>query len=188
MSLDYWEVARMRLPSSWITERLIIRNTIPEDSEALKQICVSWKDKILVEGEAFSEGFIEECIRKGDVPPIENADAANSYMLTIQDVNNKIIGFFNLYHGYPDKDTLWISMFVIDAEFHGCGLGQEVISSLSLEGKKRGWKAIGLGVYLKNWKGIRFWFHNGFNSITGIYGDKEYSENSFSLMVLRKEL
>lgn len=178
----------MRLPNSWTTERLIIRNTVPEDSEDLKRICASWTDKIYVEGEEFSENYIEDCILNGDVPPIDNANVDNSYIMTIQDVNNQIVGFLNLYHGYPNKDMLWIGLFIIHAEYQGHSFGQEVINSICYEGKRLGWKSIGLGVYLKNWKGIRFWFNNGFNMITGIYGDKEYSENNFSLMGLRKEL
>lgn len=178
----------MRLPNSWRTERLLVRNTIPEDSRELNQICASWKDKVYVEGEEFSENYIEDCIMNGDLPPIENADAADFYMMTIQDINGQIIGFLSLYHGYPNKDTIWISMFVMHAEFQGHAFGQEVIKSLCLECKKLEWKSLGLGVYLKNWKGLRFWFNNGFNLITGVYGDKEYNENNFSLMGLRKDL
>lgn len=178
----------MRLPDRWRTERLIIRSSVLEDSRELNRICASWKDKIYVEGDGFSEGYIENCIINGDLPPIENADVSNFYMMTIQDANGKIIGFFNLYHGYPNKDTLWIGLFVIDSEFQGKAFGQEVIKSICDECKKLECKSIGLGVYLKNWKGLRFWNNNGFNIITGVYGDKEYSENNFSLMGLRKEI
>ncbi|SHO43360.1 GNAT family N-acetyltransferase [Anaerocolumna xylanovorans] len=178
----------MRLSDRWSTERLVIRKAALEDSKELNCICASWEDKIHMEGDDFPKDYIEDCIVNGDLPPIENADISDYYMMTIQKVNGQIIGFFDLYHGYPDKDTIWISIFVIDKEVQGKAYGQEVIKAICDECKKAGWKSIGLGVYLKNWKGLRFWSNNGFNKIMGIYGDKEYSENTFSIISLRKEL
>lgn len=178
----------MRLPTEWRTDRLIIRRSVLEDCEELNRICASWKDKIYLEGDGFSDDFIENCIINGDLPPIENADISNFYMMTIQDDDGQIIGFFNLYLGYPNKDTVWIGIFVIDSELQGRAYGKEIMESITDECKKLKWKSIGLGVYLKNWKGLRFWNSNGFNNIIGIYGDKEYSENTFSLIGLRKEI
>ncbi|EQB86192.1 hypothetical protein M918_15865 [Clostridium sp. BL8] len=62
------------------------------------------------------------------------------------------------------------------------------IKSICNECKKQGWKSIGLSVYLKNWKGLRFWTNNGFDKIIGIFGDKKYSETTFSIIGLQKEL
>jgi diamine N-acetyltransferase len=41
---------------------------------------------------------------------------------------------------------------------------------------------------MKNWKGLKFWSKNGFNTIMGIYGDKEYTTDSFAIMGLKKKL
>ncbi|WP_156476424.1 hypothetical protein [Clostridium sp. Marseille-P299] len=45
-----------------------------------------------------------------------------------------------------------------------------------------------LGIYLKNWKGLRFWNSNEFNKIIGIYGNKDYIESSFAMIGLKNEL
>ena len=141
-----------------------------------------------MEGEGFSKGYIENSIAHGELPPIKNAQADNYYFMAIQKKDGRMIGFLDLYHGYPDNETLWIGMFLIDKEVQGNSYGQEVIQSIFEECTRTGWKSVGLGVYLKNWKGLRFWNNNGFNKIIGIYGDKVYGENAFSIIGLKKEI
>ena len=178
----------MRLADNWSTERLLIRRAILDDVKELNQICNSWDDKKYLEGNEFDEGYIENCIVNGDLPPIENADKNNYYIMTILDFKGRIVGFFDLYHGYPNIETIWLGIFVINKELQGSAYGQEVIKSISKECKKSDWSSIGLGVYLKNWKGLRFWNNNGFNKIISINGDKEYSDKTFALIGLTKEL
>ena len=178
----------MKISESWNTDRLLIRKGESADIKELERICTSWDDKILLEGEEFSKGYIENCINHGDLPPVENVQKANYYFMVIQKKDGKLIGFFDLYHGYPDNETLWISTFLIDKEVRGKLYGQEAIKSICEECIKAGWKSAGLGVHLKNWKGLRFWNNNGFNKIIGIYGDKIFNENAFSIIGLRKEL
>lgn len=81
-----------------------------------------------------------------------------------------------------------IGMFVVSNETQGNSYGREVMESLFEECKTAEWKSIGLAVYLKNWKGLRFWNKNGFNKIIGIYREKEYRENTFSVIGLKKEI
>lgn len=178
----------MRISESWNTNRLMIRKAISDDIKDLDHICDTWEDKILLEGEGFPKGYIENCINNGDLPPIKSAHISNYYFMVIQKTDGKIIGFFDLYHGYPNNETVWISIFLIDNKVRGNSYGEEAIKSICHECKKSGWKSIGLGVHLKNWKGIRFWKNNGFNKIMGIFGDKEYSETTFSIIGLNKEL
>lgn len=178
----------MKIDELLYTERLIIRKAVPKDITRLKQICDSWENKTILEGNEFTEDYIENCIYKGYLPPVPDASRSNYYGMTIQEINGDVIGFMDLYHGYPDSETVWIGMFVIDKKVQGKSYGKEVIQTICNQCKEYGWKAVGLGVYLKNWKGLRFWNNNGFHKITGIYGDKEYSEDSFSIIGLKNEL
>ena len=45
-----------------------------------------------------------------------------------------------------------------------------------------------LAVHLKNWKALRFWTKAGFDKIIGIYGDKVFGEDKYSLIALEKAL
>ena len=178
----------MRISESWNTNRLTIHRAITDDIKDLNRICASWDDKVHLEGEGFSKGYIEDCINNGDLPPIKGAHISNYYLMVIKETDGNIVGFFDLYQGYPTNETVWISIFLIDKKVQGNSYGQEVINSICNECKKSGWKSIGLGVHLKNWKGLRFWYNNGFNKIIKISGDKEYSTNTFSIIGLNKEL
>lgn len=178
----------MNIQDTWNTKRLLVRKAVSEDITALEKVCASWDNKLLLEGEDFPENYIKDCITKGDLPPVSNADLSNYAFKVLQETDGRIIGFFDVYHGYPDDKTAWISTFLIDKETRGKSYGKEVVESIFEQCKTAGWKSIGLGVHLKNWLGVRFWTKNGFNSITGIYGNKEYSESAFSIMVLKKEL
>ena len=99
-----------------------------------------------------------------------------------------IVGLIELYHGYPEQDTLWISMFLIKSDRQLHGFGREVIGAISSEAQEKEYANIGIKVHLKNWKGLRFWSRNGFDKIVGISGDEQYGPDKFSLIGLRKSL
>ena len=59
---------------------------------------------------------------------------------------------------------------------------------ISEECKLRGYSKTGIAVYLKNWRALRFWTKAGFNTINGIKGDKDFSENTFARIELTMNL
>ncbi len=178
----------MKINEYWKTEELTVRRATYADKDRLKEICSSWENKTELEGEEFPDSYIEDCLTEGDLPPVHNADKSNYYLMVIEDTDNRVVGFFDIYHGYPDENTLWIGMYVIDKNSQGKSYGRESIQEFTRQAQSAGWKALGLAVYMKNWKGLRFWQKNGFDKIIGIYGEKEYGSNSFAIMGLRKEL
>ncbi len=57
------------------------------------------------------------------------------------------------------------------------------------------WESTNLGythtrvnIAVKNWPAIRFWTKAGFNEISGIFGDRIHSENTFANIELIKTL
>lgn len=79
-------------------------------------------------------------------------------------------------------------MFLISKEYQKKGYAQEVIEFISSEGIKTEYEKIGIGVHLKNWKGLRFWTKSGFDKVLGIYGDDMYSKNTYALIGLEKNI
>lgn len=171
------------------TNDLQVRNATEADIDVLVGICNRWTDKCLLEGEPFEPDYIQRSIQFGDLPPIENAHKDNfRFKVVCLKSDGTIIGFFDLYHGYSRGDMLWISMFLIDAGYQKQGVGRQVIDALSSDGKQKGYNSIGIGVHLKNWKGLKFWQRNGFDKIMGIYGDMTYAPDNFALIGLEKKL
>ncbi len=176
------------LPDAWNCDDLLIRKATPTDTDALTALCNSWDNKQTLEGEPFPSDYIRNCLQHGDLPPLEDACIDNYSLMAVQDARGEIIGFFDTYHGYPQKDCIWISIFLIDKQHQRHYYGQKVITSLINHCRENNWKHCGVGVYLKNWPALRFWSRNGFSRIGRIYGDKEYSENTFSVVSLFNDL
>ncbi len=177
------------LPLKWAYHDIIVRGASIADKDRLIEICNSWDQKAEAEGDAFSDDYIENCILgKDDLPPIDHADIKNYAFRVIDNAEGQTVGFFNVYHGYPDDSCLWIGMFVIDKKYRHQNYGSKAITSLIETAKAKGWKRFGLGVYLKNWAGLRFWVNNGFKEIGGIFGDKQFSDTTFSLMRLHRNI
>ena len=164
--------------------RIIIKDSSLEECEKLQEICDAWEDKKLTEGEGFEADYIFKCLTQGDLPPISNANKSNYRFKSIYlKSNHNLIGFFDLYFGYPRQDVVWISMFMVDPKHRRKKYGQEALDLIRDDIKNEGYKKIGLGVHLKNWHALRFWTQLGFNHITGIYG-----EDPFAVMGLEKDI
>lgn len=166
-----------------------ITDSIMNECYDLQNICESWVDKKLLEDTEFEPNYIFNCLTKGDLPPIPNASKSSYRLKSIHfKKTGELIGFTDHYYGYPKIDTVWISIFIIHEKFRNNGYAQEAIEIITKESKQLGFKKIGIGVHLKNWKALRFWVKAGFNKITEIKGDKLYSENTFAIVGLEKKI
>jgi GNAT superfamily N-acetyltransferase len=76
------------------------------------------------------------------------------------------IGYFHLFHARPSPATVWISMFVLEAGYHGKGFGSEVARGLIGELGRLEWcDEVWLKVYLGNVVALRHWAGVGFREI-----------------------
>lgn len=168
---------------------IVIADATLDECNDLQSICDSWVDKKMMEGTEFEPNYIYNCLTKGDLPPIPNASKSLYRLKSIYKRHtDELIGFTDIYYGYPSNDSVWISIFLIHEKFRNNGYAQEAIALISEESKVQGFNKIGIGVYLKNWRALRFWTKVGFDKIISISGDKDYSENSFARVVLEKSL
>ncbi len=177
-----------KLTEKWQIDDMYVKKAELSDCAKLHSICKSWTNKRVLEGEDFPNDYIEKCISDGDLPPIPNADISNYMLMVIKNKDGNIAGFFDIYQGYPQKDCVWISIFVIDDKYKKNGIGRQVVSSIIENCRNKGWKHLGVGVHLKNWSALRFWNNNGFSRIHRICGDKEFGIDSFSVIALIKDL
>ena len=97
-------------------------------------------------------------------------------------------GYFHLFHGAPQPDVCWISIFVIHPDYQGQHLAQEVINGLAYHLSQAGYRAIWLEVYLRNWPALRFWTIMGFTTIVGYEGDKQPGEGKQARLMLERPL
>ncbi|GAB6108301.1 GNAT family N-acetyltransferase [Fusibacter bizertensis] len=173
----------------YITETLRFRRATHDDLSTLRHIAKSWTQKELTEGEPFTEEGYIASIEGTDLPPIPTATADRQVTLIIESITLDCpIGFVELYHGYPDEDTLWIGMFVIDADARRHGFGKTAIEALSLLASDYHLKFMGIGVSLKNWTGLKFWHSVGFKTLFSVHVDTPYDASKHGLVGILKTL
>ncbi|MHC1776202.1 MAG: GNAT family N-acetyltransferase [Lentimicrobium sp.] len=171
------------------TDRLIIADADPALCDELQEICETWDDKKLMEGEEFEPGYIRKCLAEGDLPPIPGASKEHYRLKSFHlKESGRLIGFTDLYFGYPTEKTAWISIILISKVHRKEGFAQEAIEAISAECTRAGFEQIGIGVYLKNLRGLRFWINAGFREVTGISAEDDNSENTFAFIRLVKIL
>lgn len=172
---------------SWISPQLIIQDLNPENLQGVQAVYDSCRYLLDWEGRAaeYSPTFIFKLYQN---PALPLNGILASVKLQAVSYKQKVIGFIELYHGYPTTTTLWIGTFLIHKDFQQQGFGLEVIHQLCQEAQKIGYKTIELGVALKNWAGIRFWTKLGFDKIKRHWGAKVYTPENFAGIVLEKTL
>lgn len=173
----------------FVSERVKAYPIVEEDIVVLKTISNDWLNKEFVEGKLYDEDYFFRCLNREDLPPIESASQDQFlFFKLIEKESNEIIGYLNCYMGYPNQYAMWIGDFHISSSHQNLGYGKEVIDQLIQESITLGYEKISLGVHLKNWSAINFWFKRGFDRIIKIVGEKDYKHNNFSIMVLEQTI
>jgi GNAT superfamily N-acetyltransferase len=182
----YWKIHK-DLDYTLETDRFLVEACEESDSPRLKEMNRSVGYIGVWCGEEHTDGDIDKCLKEGDLPPQGHREFYRLKKVVYKETS-EIVGFIEFYYGYPDPATLWISTFYIEREMQDRGYGQEVITKILDVAGKYGIEDAGVGVHLKNWPALRFWFKNGFSTITGIYGDKVLASDSCSIVTLKRYL
>ena len=167
------------------TEHLIIRNSEEEDVDELIKIFLNNAYVAQYTGFKHEEEYIYKLLKEGDPPP--NGHVEFYYLKSILKKDTaKVIGFLEYYQGYPDPHTLWISSLFLDSDYKQKGYGSEVTDTLCKDAFNGYFNRAGVGVHLKNWQALHFWFKKGFKEIHSIHGDKILSDQTYSIIGLMK--
>ena len=105
--------------------------------------------------------------------------------------DKRYIGFFNgtdlvaimdLIFNYPNTDTCFIGLFMMNKKYQGKGIGSQIIRG-SLGYLKKFYKTARLGYVSTNEQSKNFWAKNGFKP-TGA----EYQQPEYLVKVMEKDL
>lgn len=176
-----------QLPAEWTTRRVVVRDGAAGDAPALTALFNAchyvepWDPTFHLVAEP-EIGKLLQRSAAGD-------DHANFRLQALRlRHGDALIGYFHLFHGAPQPDVCWISMFVIHPDYQGQHLAQEVVNGLAYYLRQAGYRAIWLEVYLRNWPALRFWTIMGFTTIVGYEGDKEMGEGKQARLMLERPL
>ncbi|MCH4886125.1 GNAT family N-acetyltransferase [Acidaminobacter sp. JC074] len=150
-----------------------------ELADDLQKIYESWTDKEAITGHACEEGYMSKAIHHEDLPPIEGASKDNHHVYVYYK-DDKLIGFTDVYIGYPDSSCLWIGLMIVDKNYRKLGYGREMIETLI---KKYPSYHLGIGVDTKNLSGLKFWHKQGFNDLFAVHVNE-----GFGVLGLRRNV
>ncbi|WP_246096550.1 GNAT family N-acetyltransferase [Paenibacillus sinopodophylli] len=175
------------LPDFWESTNLICSRMLENEIEDVQYLYSSSQYMKQWDGNDYDPNHIAHCYYSGDLPP--GGDKENYCIFTIKDREHKrLIGIISVYHGYPTLDSAYIVFLYIHTDSQGQGFGMETEAQLGVELSRLGYKDIRANIAVKNWSAIRFWTKAGFNGISGIYGEKVYSESTFANIELIKTI
>jgi ribosomal protein S18 acetylase RimI-like enzyme len=182
-------VALKLLPARWATALLAVEDSRQEDVPELQEALDACSYIKPWTGEAEDrEESMQSALDGGDLPPNGSKEFFRLQSVRLKETG-ELVGFLDLYHGYPTADIFWVGLLIIAPKFQKAGYGKELVCGLKETLRKLGgFRVMQLGVALKNWPAIRFWTRVGFDRIVAIKGDEVHSETAFAFMTLECSL
>jgi ribosomal protein S18 acetylase RimI-like enzyme len=175
------------LPPQGATENLTIKDSTMDECEALQELNEASDYIADWVGENIEPNYIYKCLTEGCLPPGGKRGLYQAKSI-YETSTGQLIGFSELYHGYPEGDVFYIAWLFIHPGHQHKGYAQEFVNYILDEAFVNGFTEARLGVHLKNWPALRFWTQLGFDKILGIVGDNEHSVKTFSILRLQKKL
>ena len=76
--------------------------------------------------------------------------------------NSEAVAVIDLLAGYPDKNNLWLGLFLVHGDLHSKGLGAAIVNGVVQAARSAGFVSIHLGVVKTNAGALNFWQKMGF--------------------------
>lgn len=96
---------------------------------------------------------------------------------------NRLLAVMDLIEAYPDSETAFIGLFMVDGAYHNQGIGSSMISEVLFTLKTNGFSRVRLGYIETNIQSEAFWYKNGF-APTGT----KREQKDYTVIVMQKEL
>jgi diamine N-acetyltransferase len=177
------------IPDRWETSRLIASDGRVEELPELEEIyeaCAYIKPWTGLASTA--ENPLRSVLAGEDLPPGGSKKYSRLQSIRLKETR-RMVGFLEIYHGYPAVEVFWLGLLVVSPEFQKSGYGREAIEGLKeILTNLGGYTSIRLGVALKNWPAIRFWVRAGFDRIAAVTGDELHSDRTFAYLVLESRI
>ncbi len=108
-------------------------------------------------------------------------------VIGIFDENNEVISYIDSIKDYPEKDSYWIGLFLVDPLQRSKGIGKKIISDFLIYIKNEGARYVKLGVVEENEKAYKFWKKIGFETYD-ITEPREFGKKTHRVYKMEFEL
>ena len=135
---------------------------------------------------AFDPGYEitspEVILRKGALPL--DSTITDSLIYCICE-DKRIIGYIELYPGFPTKDNVYISLFYITEANKNKTVSEDILLHLLAEFTNQSFKTISVSTSLKTWHDLAFWQGCGFDTILSVEADPSHINSSYGRVELQ---
>lgn len=160
-----------------------VRLLTPQDKDILQDLFKRCEDfHVLSNGEGLQGHEAEEALV--DRPPKQPLH--DMYKIGLFAGEN-LIGFYDVAKDYPEGDTWYLGLFLVDAKLRGQGMGHKVLTALERWMKEQGAKQVMLSVLEENQSALRFWQREGFTQ-TRVLPPKTFGRKTHIRFELAKQL
>lgn len=177
------------IPELIFSDDLILRNTVLEDAEPISRI---WRqlgdDPERICGRRIEAEDVCRFVNEGDLPGMLGARPELYRMKTLSNMDSEVLGFVDIYHGYPTKDTLWINTLMVDHRYWGMGYSSLVLDCIRDEAIRAGYTRLGTSVPMLNWPRIRFFINEGFDQALCLTGDSDFGPGKAAQICLGQNI
>ena len=135
----------------------------------------------LQEKEVTYEQVIEDMT---ELPP--NTDASAKYFVGFYQ-NDKLDAIMDYIDGYPEKNTLFIGLFMIHGINQGKGYGKRIMLDFMRRAKLDGYEFVRLGCVDHNKEGFAFWSSLGFTEIKRVVSSGE-NRKDWNVIIMQYSL
>ncbi|MGB6168698.1 MAG: GNAT family N-acetyltransferase [Geitlerinemataceae cyanobacterium] len=120
-----------------------------------------------------------------DVP--EGKTAEDVYIFGLFDSRNNLLGEISAVRHYPDVQTWWIGLMMLDPEYRGQGLGADFFRGFEHWVSAQGISQISLVAIEANETGLQFWKRMGFEAIRKT-PPRQYKAKTHAVYVLSRAI
>ena len=113
---------------------------------------------LLVDGHPAAPGAAQRVLT--EVPPGRELD--DKLVVGVDGADGELLAVVDLFRGYPDPVTWWISLLLVAPAARGRGLGARVYGQVEAWLRRCGARAVQLGVHPANPRAQGFWCARGF--------------------------
>lgn len=120
-----------------------------------------------------------------DRPP--DAGPEDKILLGVRAANNKLVGVLDAIRNYPQPDSWFLGLLMIEPAHRGHGLGRAIYQGFEARAAAQDVENIFLGVVEENREGLRFWRGLGFEEAERRPG-RQFARKTHTVIILSREL
>jgi len=120
-----------------------------------------------------------------DLPP--GKSLADKAVIGVYDRPAHLAGLADVIRGYPEEDTWFIGLLLLEPSARGQGLGRRFYQEIERWVRQNGARRIKLGVVGDNQDGCRFWQALGFQEI-GVRPPRKFGEKEQVVYIMERVL